>query len=192
MAKKEALPNVHAGLHFPEILVEYGSPAHLNTLIGEDKHRWFKQVVYQTNHRNIERLMLRKESFRQTLRLLLLGAYTEEEPDTTAIVQELSRSCPSLFETLLPRSEIESQILEDDDESLAVLDDEWHKRVKVTGRLQPTYVRNVLHLPSRASKIPQPLRLALTQAFHNDFEMPNERIFGSGPLQWCKKVSFFD
>jgi hypothetical protein len=96
MAKKEALPNVHAGLHFPEILVEYGSPAHLNTLIGEDKHRWFKQVVYQTNHRNIERLMLRKESFRQTLRLLLLGAYTEEEPDTTAIVQELSRSCPSL------------------------------------------------------------------------------------------------
>jgi hypothetical protein len=22
--------------------------------------------------------------------------------------------------------------------------------------------------------------------------MPNERIFGSGPLQWCKKVSFFD
>ena len=32
-------PNVHVGLHYKEMMDEYGLPSNMNVLIGEDKHR---------------------------------------------------------------------------------------------------------------------------------------------------------
>jgi hypothetical protein len=32
-------PNVHIGLHYGQVAEEYGLPANINVLIGEDKHR---------------------------------------------------------------------------------------------------------------------------------------------------------
>ena len=64
MAKKEALLNIHAGLYYPNIIEEYSLPSHINTLIGKDKYRWFKKVVYITNHSNIEKVILIKENLR--------------------------------------------------------------------------------------------------------------------------------
>jgi len=37
---KKKLPNVDTGLHYEEIMKEFGLPSHVNTLIGEDKHRY--------------------------------------------------------------------------------------------------------------------------------------------------------
>ena len=42
-------PNVHIGLHYDAVIEEYGLPTQCNVLIGEDKHRYFKKIVYQTN-----------------------------------------------------------------------------------------------------------------------------------------------
>jgi hypothetical protein len=32
-------PNMHAGLHYYQLMEEYGMPSNCNVLIGEDKHR---------------------------------------------------------------------------------------------------------------------------------------------------------
>jgi len=195
MAQKESLPTVHTALHYPDIADEYGLPSQCNTLIGEDKHRWFKKVVYTTNHSNIERIMLHKENFRQTLRLLLLGAFSDSEPQMTTFIQELQQTCPTLFKTLLPRSELESRIIddEDDDSSISIVADEYHKRPIVIGRLQPKFVRDTLGLPTRGSNnLLQPFRTALRRAYEMDYNMPNMREFGRGTFQWCKKISFHD
>jgi hypothetical protein len=45
-----------------------------------------------------------------------MNAFKDNEPELTMLVQELYQQCPTLFETLLPRSEQESlTIIEDDD-----------------------------------------------------------------------------
>ena len=61
-------PNVHIGLHYEEAMKEYGLPNNCNVLIGEDKHRWFKKIVYNTNFSNVERHLLLRESLQQTTR----------------------------------------------------------------------------------------------------------------------------
>jgi hypothetical protein len=76
-------PNVYTGLYYREMTEEYGLPGNLNVLIGEDKHRWFKLIVYITNHSNIEKTMLAKENLRQTVRLLLLNAFYHSDPELT-------------------------------------------------------------------------------------------------------------
>lgn len=38
---KKALPNIHQGLHFPEVVEEYGALNMVFTLLGEDKHKYF-------------------------------------------------------------------------------------------------------------------------------------------------------
>jgi hypothetical protein len=71
------LPNLHTALHYPALAEEYAMPANLNVLIGEDKHRFFKKVVYTTNHQHPGRDLLQKENIRQTLRLLLANSFDE-------------------------------------------------------------------------------------------------------------------
>lgn len=44
----KALPNVHIGLHLPEIVQEYGSCTMVFTLLGEDKHRYYFVPLFLT------------------------------------------------------------------------------------------------------------------------------------------------
>ena len=44
-----ARPNVHAALHDEDVFSEYAKANNCPTLSGEDKHRFFKKVVTQTN-----------------------------------------------------------------------------------------------------------------------------------------------
>jgi hypothetical protein len=37
---------MHIALHYPAIAEEYGMASNSNVVIGEDKHRYFKKVVY--------------------------------------------------------------------------------------------------------------------------------------------------
>ncbi|KAM0795127.1 hypothetical protein BDR22DRAFT_872331 [Usnea florida] len=47
-------PNMHTALHYEAAMQEYGISSNLNVLIGEDKHRWFKKVIYQSNYIDVE------------------------------------------------------------------------------------------------------------------------------------------
>lgn len=56
--------NVHAGVHFERIIDEYDFFSNCNVLIDENKHRYFKKIVYYINHFNIEKTMLFCENLR--------------------------------------------------------------------------------------------------------------------------------
>jgi hypothetical protein len=71
--------------------------------------RVFKKTVYETNHFNVEKSLLRV-NFQQTARLLLLDTFASSDPELTALFRELSTQCPSLFQTMLPRSEYTSLV----------------------------------------------------------------------------------
>ena len=203
LARKEALPTIHAGLHFVDVVDEYGLPIFINTLIWEDYHRGFKKDVYTTNHSNVERLLLDKVNFRMTIRLLLLGAFDDTETDLTALIRNVQRTCPSLFQTLLPRSEVEAFNItevdddaDDDDDDIqktqqVVQADAKHLRPRVIGRIQPQHVKSQYNLPTSPTNLSNEWRTAMRDGYEVYGE-PNLRGFGTQPMKWCKKVSFYD
>ncbi|KAF1816368.1 hypothetical protein P152DRAFT_388522 [Eremomyces bilateralis CBS 781.70] len=56
-------PNMHTALHYPQLAEEYAMPSNCNVLVGEDKHRFFKKVIYQTNHQKVEREPLSRRTY---------------------------------------------------------------------------------------------------------------------------------
>ena len=167
-------PNVHTALHYPMINEEYGLSSHCNVLIGEDKHRYFKKIVYQTNHSNVEKTMLLKENLGQTVRLLLMDGFKQAEPKATQMIKEIHSCCPSLFTTLLPRSE-QMQLDDDSESRLSVVQDRYHLQPKAIGCLEPKYCREVLKLPTRSSEdsavMSEPFKAALREAYQSDYKV---------------------
>lgn len=183
---------MHVGIHYTEIMDEYALPSNCNVLIGEDKHRWFKKIVYNTNFSNVERLLLTRESLQQTIRLILLDAFQNSEPELTATIKDLYSKCPMLFESLLPRSERLELSPEEDEPSQSILHDANHLKPATLSRLKPTYCRDELGLPIRSSAFSASFRRDIRQAYENDYKMPNIIHFGTGGISWCKKLSFTD
>jgi len=140
--------------------------------------------------------MLSKENLRQTIRLILLGAFAQTEAQLTYLIQELYNDCPTLFEALIPRSEQENLSMAgvtiDDDEQVSITGDDAHRRPVAIGRLEPKYCRDTLGLPTRASDLPANFRSALRRPYDDDYKMPNVLQFGKRPIFWCKKMAFQD
>lgn len=146
------------------------------------------------------------ENTRTTVRLLLMKAFQYSDPELTAMFQELYIKCPSLFDTMLPRSEIESlnnkaaenlhySADEDDDEVLLQADNK-HTRPSAIGCIEPGYIRRELGFPVSPKDLTNPSNTAfadeLSAAYDRDYTKPYVMHFGKVPLAWCKKLSFFD
>lgn len=185
-------PNVHVGIHYEEVMKEYALPSNCNVLIGEDKHRWFKKIVYNTNFSNVERHLLMRESLQQTTRLILLDAYQSLEPELTATFKDLYDTCPTLFESLLPRSEQLELESEETEAFQSILGDTHHLKPRVMSRLKPTYCRDELGLPIRSSALTAVFKHHFRTAYADDYGLPNIVQFGTKGLVWCKKLGFMD
>lgn len=130
-------PNMHIAIHYPQLCEEYRLPVNFNVLIGEDKHRRFKKWIYSTNYRNLEKDLLMKENLRQTLRLVLANGFKEDEV-ATQLVKDIHKACPSLFATILPRSEQTSlEPIDDDNNELeGIVGDSGHISPSAIGCIQ--------------------------------------------------------
>jgi len=122
--------------------------------------------------------------------------FSRQTAEITALVRELNENCPTLFETLLTRSEQENfsvALIDEADSQVMIASDANRLRPAAIGRLQATYCRDFLGLPTRATAaLPDAFRSALRIAYEKDYGIPNLRHFGKGAIQWCKKVAFHD
>ena len=182
-------PNLHIGLHYELVMEEYAMPSNCNVLIGEDKHRKFKDEIYSTNHSNVEKALLSRENMRQTCRLILLNAFVGDESVLTQLFKELHQACPTLFESLLPRSE---QMIDEDESSQDILGDVNHERPAALVRIAAQHCKYVMQLPTWSSLLSQPQRQQLGQAYTQDYKMSGIVHFGRRAIPWCKKFSFTD
>ena len=153
-------------------------------------------MVYQTNHVKVEKLLLEHERLRQSIRLIIMKAWEVEEPQITAVVTDLYRKCPLLFDTF-SRSEQESfrsSLIEQDqdEDEITLQSDDMHRHVTATGRLETKYCKEILLLPIRASDplMTTNFKSQLRMAFAEDYSIPNVIQFGTYSIQWCKKVAF--
>ena len=108
--KDKDRPNLHVGLHYQALIGEYATPCNLNVLIGEDKHRLFKKIIYQSNFHQPELFLLQREQLQQTIRLVLADAFDEDDFESHEAMRRVQETCPAL-PTLLCSYEAREQRL---------------------------------------------------------------------------------
>lgn len=154
----------------------------------------FKASVLHTNHRDITKVLLRKESIHQTIRFTLAGAVENTEPSLTGKLRKIHSVCPTLLEKLLPISERDQNQDDMDNESrLSVPSDEQHEKPTALNCIDRTYVRE-LNWPLRIEDLPSDnaFVVMLEQAYHVDYNELNVTCPRGVTLQWCQKLSFTD
>lgn len=185
-------PNVHISVYYKVLMTKYRLPSNCNVLIGKDKHRWFKKIIYNTNFSNIEHFLLTRESVQQIAQLIFFDAYQLSEPQLTATFKSLYDTCPALFESLLPRSEQLELQTEDDEPYQSIMADANHLQPRVLSWLKPMYCRDKLNFPICSSALPVNFRQNLWKVYTDDYSFPNITHFGTGKLLWYKKIRFLD
>jgi len=92
---------------------------------------------------------------------------------------------------MLPRSEIEDYVAEDDEEpQMALIGDGGHICPAAIGCIQAKHAKEVLNLPVQTSTISDAFRKQLRAAFQNSYDMVNVIEFGKVAIQWSKKLAF--
>jgi hypothetical protein len=122
-----------------------------------------------------------------------MNAFQYTDPELTALFADLYIDTPSLFNTFLPRSEVE-QLREEneDDNSLMLGTVTTHIRSTAIGCIQPKYAKDVLALPMREKEMSDTFRKQLRGAYANDYGMSNIYAFGKSAIQWFNKFAFND
>lgn len=57
----------------------------------------FKDKIYETDHSRVEQALSKKKSQNLSLRLMLMNAHKDSDPELTQTIQEVYRDAPLLF-----------------------------------------------------------------------------------------------
>ncbi|KAI2629051.1 hypothetical protein GGS21DRAFT_492602 [Xylaria nigripes] len=192
------LPNVHTGLHLAEVAREYGNCTMVFTLLGEDMHKQYKALIYNTNHYNAAATLVNINNRRKTVAFLLAGCFEKQYPRLHATYQTLRMQCPRLTHALDPYlGEIEDgENREDDMDSsyLEISSDPKHQKPRTLLNI-PRHVvtaRNDLLLSVSTSQDMlenDEFFSMLRRASHEDYGVYMVHP-GPSPLQWWQKISF--
>jgi len=160
--------------------------------------RWFKKVVYQTNHIKVEKLLLEHECLQQSIQLILMNTWENDEFVITDIIKNLYHNCSSFFDILLSRFKQESLCIllttecEDENDEIILQHDSEHKQVIATDHLKSRYCKEVLWISIRTSDflMIMKFKLQLREIFAKDYNLSNVMYFEAQTFQWCKKITF--
>lgn len=148
----------------------------------------------------MEASLLGRESLQSTVRLILANGYAVSHPDLTYLLKSINQAVPTLFDTLMPRSE--QQTFSEDLEISGTLDDELdmpiyesiqrvqHLKIKAVGQLQDAHCKKI-GLPTRSSQMNTNFHRRLISTY-GDYQLPRLFDFGNGRLRYCKQMSFTD
>ncbi|KAI0550498.1 hypothetical protein F4679DRAFT_204194 [Xylaria curta] len=207
------LPSLHAGiLSFPWEKVDVGERKQgksqilwaMNSVCMSNgnlvhhtdflmNNRQWKTVVTHTNHRSPEKALFEYENLVQTIRLTLIDGFKHDEPEITAILQDLSKTVPTIFAGLLPQdtdvSKEDAEDLDDPTISMKIVSDENHHGPSVLVRIKDKHCKEVLGLPVREAELSVAFRAKLRDAYRTDYDKNIIAASGSR-FKWWKKVSF--
>ena len=93
--------NMHIDLHYVKQIKEYTIANNCNVLAEEDKHQNYKRLVTQTNHQNVEKILLLQKFFQHTLQLVLNKVFEESELKLEHQIQHLYRDCSAVLNNFL-------------------------------------------------------------------------------------------
>jgi hypothetical protein len=159
-------------------------------------NRFFKKAVYTTNHSNIEKALLGRENLQQTVRILLNNGMHENDKDMSLLLQDIQKQCPTLFESILPKSEHmrsqEDSLVEDDE--VPLIGSGRHLDPAAIGCIATGFAQQKLKLPVKKSDLDRNVNFAglLRKAYASEYGKANVYEFGKKWLLWTKKLAFTD
>jgi hypothetical protein len=158
--------------------------------------------VYETNHSNVEKVLLSKVNMQMTTRLLLQNAFYHRDGDLTAQMNRLYGKCPTLFDSVLPRTDRRDMLGEDEfDNEMDVHfgADRDHRRPTVIGAIPPNVVKQSISLanggrplPRRDADMSVEFKQLLRRAYTEQYGMDEVYQFGKQPIQYSNKFAFTD
>ena len=96
---------MHAVLHYDSIMNKYNFFVYCNVFIDENKHQFFKLIVYFINYLNVKKTMLLRKNFDQIIQFFLMNELAYFEFEITQFIHDIHDNCSSLFNILLLRFE---------------------------------------------------------------------------------------
>ena len=97
----QSLPNVHAGIHFQEVVLEYSTVMNCNVLAGEMKHKFFHRLADTASPSNPMAYLFAHDATRQSIRLGLAGAWSYDYPVLQEPLKLVENLCPKLTKSFL-------------------------------------------------------------------------------------------
>lgn len=150
--------------------------------------------MQRTNKREVEKVLLRQESFRRTLLLLVEGVFTDEEPDLSAKILAMYHRCPLVFKDYLQLSDYVFDDLDSDDETelseFASMG--CYRNIRPWSFMTGKNIQQKFQIPLRLSNLPimHPFAQLLRYAYELDYNRPYVLNLGTIPTKWCQKFSF--
>jgi hypothetical protein len=165
--------------------------------------------VYETNFKEVERVLLGKVNVQLTVRLILRKAFAGIDNALTTQLLRLQDGCPTLFKRILSKSDQQALSLQLDDTSELedVMDvegvpDEGHVNPAVIARIASKDIQKIPHCVNDGRHLPVIPRTQCSQIFINllrqaygfDYNLSNMYTLTRGglPMQWSKKFAFTD
>ena len=203
--------NLHIAMHYKNLLTEYVVFSNCSVLIEEQKHRyevksrtrlmqeeerliyyllkWYKKIIYDINHRNVEWALLKRENIKQTLRLLLLQVFASSKSKIIDTVQRIANACLSLLNALffifLQLDNVE------DENSMNIIENKVHRCATTQDFLSIKHCTKH-NLSLRIDKANDIFKRQLSQAYFENYDMINVYHFDHANIKWCKKFTYID
>jgi hypothetical protein len=137
-----------------------------------------------------------------TIRLILQNGFYHKDGELTALMNRLYNQCPTLFDSVLPRTDRQDMAAIDDEleNELDIISgvDSKHRRTTVIGAIPPATVDRTYHLlndnqslPRRHDNMSENFKRALRGAYVQEYGFDEIYHFGNRrPLQYSNKFAF--
>lgn len=157
--------------------------------------KWFKKIVYNINHSNVEKTILLRKNLKQIVQLLLLDVFISSEFILIVLFHELYNNCFFLFENFLSKFE-QKQLLNENKFKLWIVFDVNHKKFSAVDRLEIKYCREILKMLIKTSIDDWIMSVAMKTTLRNvysvDYAMSHIMHFDIFAIQWCKKLIYYN
>lgn len=90
------VPNIHLGLHYRQDIENFATAYNATTMMGEQKHKVFKQHAQHTNSKENDLQLLRSVNTSQTIRFMLDGAFDKSNPIISQQLRHVVTLCPKV------------------------------------------------------------------------------------------------
>lgn len=168
--------------------------------------------MYETNLKDVERVLLAKSGLRTVCRFMVRGAYDHVYPDLASQMKRIYASCPSLFDKILARSDVRALVDEADMEDempvnvsgagVSAQHDDMHNDPTIGNRIPSNRVTAITHAINDGEGLPvKPANFKLGGIFSRELRAAYLRDYNvqgfisfprTKPLQWAKNFRFTD
>lgn len=180
--------NIHAVLHLPETLQNFGIAANILCSPGEFKHKPFKQQAARGNHRNVDLKLLRRHMEWDAIRFTLDGAFMKTHPKVSEMLIRIREEAPLLFAPVSPISRWSTRSGIDDNAFITKLEPSGGPQIiRVGGRIKEDQLGPILQAKANPETF---IRLSINKYYSQNDTTRLPETLAPFHVRYYQRVTF--